>query len=177
VIVGAFCAAAAVLLVVAGVAKIRTAAPAAAMIVLLLPRIRRGRVIARVTGAVEVMSGLVALATGGRVALAVLAGCYLVLTLVATRLATGPQHAPCGCFGAADGTVGAAHVVFDSICLAAAVAGLVRAPGSVFALLDGGTLAGVIVVGQALLLAALGYLSITALPALSAARREVEGVR
>jgi hypothetical protein len=177
VIVGALSAAAAVLLVVAGVAKIRTPAPAAAMIVLLLPRMRRGRVVARAAGTVEMAAGLVALVFGGRVALAVLAGCYFVLTLVAIRLATGPQRAPCGCFGAADGTVGTAHIVFDSICLAAAVAGVVRPPGSVFALFDGGTLAGVTVVAQVLLLAALGYLSITALPALSVARHEVEGVR
>ena len=128
-------------------------------------------------GAVEVASGVAALAAGGRIALCVLAGCYFVLTAVAVRLAAGPQRAPCGCFGAADGTVGVPHVVFDTCCLAAAVAGAVRPPGSVLALFDGGTLAGVTVVAQVLLLATVGYLSITALPALAAARRDVEGIR
>jgi hypothetical protein len=177
VIVGALSAAAAILLVVAGVAKVRTPAPAAAMIALLWHRAPRPRLLARAAGVVETLAGLFALAGGGRIALSVLAGCYLVLTVVAVRLAVGPQRAPCGCFGAADGTVGTAHVVFDLACLGAAVCGFVRPPGSVLELFDGGTLAGVTVVGQTLLLAALGYLSITALPALAAARREVEGLR
>lgn len=173
--VGALSAAAAVLLAVAGLAKLRTPAPAAAMIATVLHRRRRSLVIARLTGLAELVVGALALALGDRLAMALLMTAYLVLTAVAVRLATGPQRAACGCFGAADGEVGPAHAGFDLACLAAAVAGLVRPPSSVVALFDEGALAGVTLVGQVLLLAALGYLSITALPALSAARREVEG--
>jgi hypothetical protein len=177
-VIGALCAAAAVLLIVAGLAKFRTPDPAAAMIVLLWPRFRplhRARVVARAAGAVEFGAGLATLTAGGRIAVALLAACYLVLTAVAIRLATGPKKAPCGCFGAADGTVGAPHVVLDLAGLTVAVFGCVRPPGAVPALFDDGALTGVTVTAQVLLLAALGYLSITALPALSAARREAEG--
>jgi hypothetical protein len=176
---GALGAAAAVLLIVAGLAKFRTPAPAAAMIVMLWPAIRparHARRLARCSGIVELAAGLATLAWGGRATLALLTACYLVLTAVAIRLATGRQRAACGCFGAADGTVGLPHVVLDLVCLTIATWGCVRPPGPVSALFGSGALTGIAVTAQALLLAALGYLSITALPALSAARRQVEGI-
>jgi hypothetical protein len=175
VFLGALCAAAAVLLIVAGLAKIRTPAPAAAMIVLLRPAmgpLRRASRAVRCAGVVEVGVGLAALAVGSRLALALLTACYLALTVVAVRLATGEQRAPCGCFGAADGTVGRVHVLFDVVCLAVCGVGMVRPPGPVTALFGDGVLVGMTVVAQTVLLAALGYLSITALPALSAVRRD-----
>jgi hypothetical protein len=174
-IIEALSAAAAVLLIVAGVAKYRTPAPAASMLALLWPRIRSARRVARASGIVECVAGVATLGFGGRAALALLALCYLVLTLVAIRLATGQQPAVCGCFGAADGTVGLPHVLLDLAGVSVAIWGAVRPPGSVTNLFGSGALTGVTVIAQALLLAALGYLSITALPALSAARREVEG--
>lgn len=173
--VGALSAAAAVLLAAAGLAKLRTPAPAATMIATVLHRRRRPLLIARLAGVAELVVGFVSLAVGNRLAMALLVAAYLVLTVIAVRLATAPQRAACGCFGAADGTVGLAHIAFDLACLGAAVAAFVRRPSSVIALFDQGALVGVAVIGQVLLLAALGYLSITALPALSAARREVEG--
>ena len=112
---------------------------------------------------------------GGWITAALIATCYLVLTAVAVRLATGSRPAACGCFGAADGVVGGAHVVLDLAALGAAVAGCVRPPGAVWTLFDGGPLTGLTVIIQAVLLAALGYVSITALPALTAARRQAEG--
>jgi hypothetical protein len=149
------------------------------MIVMLWPRLRplaRARRIARLAGVVELAAGLATLAVGGRIALSLLAACYLVLTAVALRLATGAQRAACGCFGAADGIVGAPHVVLDLACLGVAGWAFVQSPAGVTALYGGGVLTGLAVTAQALLLAALGYLSITALPALSAARRSVEGM-
>jgi hypothetical protein len=166
-VVGALCTSAAVLLIVAGLAKIRTPAPAAAMIAALLPRARRTAWIARGAGVVEVAIGVAALAAGTRLAMAALALCYLVLTAVAVRLATGPQRVPCGCFGAADATAGRAQVLLDAACLAVALGGALRPPGPVTGLFDGGALVGATVLAQALLLAALGYLSVTALPALA----------
>jgi hypothetical protein len=176
VVVAALSTAAAVLLAVAGLAKLRTPAPAARMLVRFVPRLgsRRARAIARTAGLIEVGSGIAMLAAGGRIAAAVLAACYLVLTIVAVRLATGPEPTPCGCFGAADGDVGIAHIVLDGCALAAALAAVVRPPGGLAAVFHDGGVNGAVVLAQAVLLAALGYLSITALPALVAARRTLE---
>lgn len=170
---GALVAGAAVLLVVAGVAKLRTPAPAAAMLRGFAPRLR-GHGYARAAGVVEIAAGTVALVWGNSIALAV---CYLALLIVAIRLVRKPQGAACGCFGAADGEVGAAHIVLDAVCLAIAVAGVAVSPRSALDLVGDGTLTSYTVVAQAFLAAALGYLSITALPALSSARRSVEAAR
>lgn len=176
-IIAALSAAAAVLLAVAGVAKVRTPGPAATMIVTVWPRLRplrRARLVARAVGVVELGSGIAVLAVGGRVPAVLLIACYLALAAVALRLALGAEHASCGCFGAADGEVGAAHVVLDLCGVGIAVAACVRPPGPITALFADGVLSGLTLCAQALLLAALGYLSITALPALTAARRPLE---
>jgi hypothetical protein len=173
----ALTAAAAVLLAVAGVAKLRTPAPAAGMLVGFWPRLRplsRARALARGAGAVELCVGLAGILVGGRIIAALLAACYLALTAVAVRLATGAQRAPCGCFGAADGDVGAAHVLLDCCATAVAVTALFVDPGNVAGLFHTGIGVGITSCAQAALLAALGYLSITALPALAAARRTLE---
>ena len=166
--------AAAILLAVAGFAKLRTPGPAAAMLAGLGLRPRRARPAARCAGAVEVGVGVSALAVGGHVATAALAACYLALTGVALRLALGGEPAPCGCFGAADGDVGPAHVVLDVAALATAVVGAVAGTSGITSWTAHGTWAAVIAAVQAALLAALGYLSITALPALATARRALE---
>jgi len=169
--------AAAALLVVAGLAKLRTPAPAAGMLVALWPRLlpmARARAVARGAGAVEVGVGVAAVCVGGRIPMAILAACYLALTALAVRLATGAQRTSCGCFGAADGAVGAAHVLLDGSAAAVALAAVFVAPDNVAALFHAGVGVGVTSVVQAALLAALGYLSITSLPALAAARRTLE---
>ena len=178
-LVAALIAAAAVLLVVAGAAKLRTPGPAARMLVGLTPRLRplrRARTLARAAGTVELGTGLAVLAVGGRAAAVALCGCYLVLTVVAVRLALGDESAPCGCFGAADGAVGPAHIVLDLAALGVGVAALVHPVGGVADLFGDGAVTGLTVVAQAALLAALAYLSITALPALTATRRPVENL-
>jgi hypothetical protein len=175
VLVAALTAAAAALLVVAGAAKLRTPAPAATMLAGLGVRpFARARVAARSAAAVEIGVGLAALTFGGRIAAAALAACYLALTAVAVRLATGPEPAPCGCFGAADGDVGLAHVVLDVVALGIAIAAIVVAPSGLAGWFGSDTGVALTAAGQAALLAAAGYLSITALPALSAARRALE---
>lgn len=176
-VITALSGATALLLVVAGAAKLRTPGPAAGMLVGLTPRLRplrRARRVARGAAVVELAAGLSLLAFGGPIPAAVLAACYLALTVVALRLATAPEAAPCGCFGAADGDVGIAHVALDVCGLAVGVAAVVHPAGGVAALFDAGVAAGITACLQAAVLAALGYLSITALPALAAARRTVE---
>jgi hypothetical protein len=170
-------AAAAALLVVAGLAKLRAPAPAAAMLAGLSPRLRplpRARAAVRVAGVVEVGVGLTALVGGGRIAMALLAVSYMALTVLAVRLATGAQPVACGCFGSADGDVGLAHVVLDGCATAIAVIAVFVTPGNVATLFHAGVGVGLISVVQAALLTALGYLSITSLPALMAARRTLE---
>jgi hypothetical protein len=179
-VVAALAGAAAVLLVVAGAAKLRTPGPAAVMLVGLWPALRplrRARRVARLAGTVELATGLAVLAGGGRAALTLLAGCYLVLAAVAVRLLTRDERVPCGCFGAADGAVGAGHVAVDLAAFAVAVWGVARAPSGLATLFDAGPLTGITATGQAVLLAALGYLVITALPALTAARRALEEIK
>lgn len=172
--------AAAVLLLVAGWSKLRTPQPAAAMIRRLRPvragagRSPGGRGVVRWVAVIELATAVAVLATAARAAAIALTLCYLVLAIVAVRLATGAERTACGCFGAADGAVGAPHVVLDVAALAAGVWASVRPPGTIAALFEHGPLVGVTACAQAGVLAALGYLSITALPALLGARRSVE---
>ena len=170
--------AAAALLAVAGVAKLITPAPAAAMLVELWPRPRRPvrtRAVARLFGVVEVSVATAAVVIGGRSTAVLLAACYLVVTTVAVRLATRARPVPCGCFGNADGDVGTAHVVLDCCATAVASAAVFVAPGNVAALFGTGIVVGLLACAQAALLTVLGYLSVTALPALTAARRVWSG--
>lgn len=170
-VVSALAAAAAMLLLVAGVAKLRTPGPAA----MLFRHARRttARRLVRLAAVAEVAVALLALVLGGRVGAGALALGYAVVTAVAVRLATAPQKAPCGCFGAADGDVGRAHVVVDLCCLAAAVtaAATGAAPADLW---HAGGLVGTVAAAQSAVLAALAYLCITALPALAAARSKLE---
>jgi hypothetical protein len=171
-VIGTLGAAAALLLVVSGLAKIRTPAPAGAMIVTLLPRLRRRRLgrPVRAIGGAELAVGGAFLVAGGRVPAALLAGCYLAFLIVAMRLAARRSPIPCGCFGAADAPVGVAHIVLDAVAAGVASAAVVRPVGAAGGLVDHGTLVAVIGVGQAVLLASLGYLAITALPQLTRLR-------
>lgn len=174
----ALLAAAALLLFVAGVAKVRTPGPAAQMLVTVWPRIRpvrRARLVARTVGVIEGAAAVATLVTGSRAAIVVLLLCYLVVTAVAVRLAFGRERASCGCFGAADGAVGVPHLVVDVAAVMVAAWAAARPPGGVGSLFDDGALTGVTLVLQVVLLTALAYLSLTALPALVAARRTVEG--
>jgi hypothetical protein len=180
VISGALLAAAALLLLAAGLAKLRTPGPAAHMIVTVWPRmlpVARARVVARAVGVVEAAAAVATLATGARPAVILLALCYLAVTAVAVRLASGAERASCGCFGAADGAVGVPHLIVDGAALAISAWAAVRPPGGLAALFDDGALTGVTVTAQVVVLTGLAYLSLTALPALVAARRTVEGAR
>ncbi len=173
--VGSLCLAAALLLGGAGLGKLRTPQPAAAMLrravpAGLRPLARAG--VVRAVGVGELAVGVAAVLTGDRSALVLLAVAYLAFLGLAVRLLSAPTPASCGCFGRVDSPVGVGHVVLNLVAAGAAVAGAVRPVGSWGGLLDGAALPGVVGVGQSAVLAVLGYLAITALPALSAARRQ-----
>ena len=107
--------AAAVLLVVAGGAKVVDPAPLVrALRSLGLPHLdlQRGRALVRVGAALEVAVGVAALVTGSRLAALAVAGSYAVFTAVVVRgLLRGGVLASCGCFGRADTPPTRTHAV------------------------------------------------------------------
>lgn len=173
--IGPFAAAAAVLLAVAGLAKLRAPAQAAAMIVALAPSLTRRRpavrAFIRIAAVGEAAVAAAFLILGGRIPAALLAAAYLAFTLVALRLATQRAGTACGCFGAVDSPVGAAHVALNLICVGVTVAAAMSPVAALGGLVRHDAMVAVIGSAQILLLAWLGYLAITALPALASARR------
>lgn len=172
---GALGAAAALLLVGSGLAKLVAPRPAAQTIATLLPGLRHWparTALAYVVAAGEILAGTAVLALGGRLPAVVLAGCYLAFALVAIRLWTAGNRVPCGCFGRSDAPVGVAHIVLDVVAAGACAATAAEPAGPVGGLLRHGPLVATVGVGQVALLAWLGYLAITALPALTALTRE-----
>lgn len=168
--------AAALLLAGAGVAKLRAPDQAAAMLRRAWrTRLNRrpARVLVRTGGLVELAAGAAVIAIGDRAAAALLGCCYLAFLLVAAQLVRRGQRTSCGCFGATESPVGLGHLVVNLAGIGIAIAATVRPPGAVGGLLHHGALTGVAGVGQAVLLAYLAFLSITAFPALLAARRRL----
>lgn len=165
--------AAALLLLGAGVAKIVSPGPARLMLRSIWSRSPTPELPVRVAGAAEIIIGLAVVLTGDRVSAIALASCYLAFDAVTVRLIRRRQHTRCGCFGRADSPVGIAHLVLNTACVGVAAAAAVRPPGALGGLFDGPALAGVVGLGQAALLAYLAFLSVTALPSLTAARREL----
>ena len=168
--------AAALLLAGAGVAKLRAPDQAATMLrAAWRTRLRADavQVLVRIGGFGEIAVGVSVVATGSRVAGALLGCCYLAFLITAWTLLRRGQRTSCGCFGATDSPVGVGHLVVNVVALGFAIASAVRPPGPVGGLFDDDALTGVVGVGQAVLLAYLAFLSITALPALVAARRRL----
>lgn len=146
--------AACVLLVVAGVAKVRE--PASTQQV--LRRLARSRVpvpnwAVRGGGLAELVLGAVALVTSSATPAALVAFCYLAFAgLVAVSIASGSADQGCGCFGGggSDVPLGPLHIVVNlglaTAALAVAAGGGLPAPGveRVAASLLGGLLAWVV---------------------------------
>ena len=87
-----------------------------------------GTVGARIAGLMEIALGVWVVATGSRIACAVLSVAYVVfaLVVVAARRAGAPS---CGCFGASAAPPSAVHVVVNLV--SAAIAALAAATGDV----------------------------------------------
>src|SRR5579871_1193327 len=88
----------AAVLVVAGVAKLRS--PGAAVEALRAAGLTAGRVRARAVGAAEALAGAAVLAVPSRPTLVLAALLYAALTVFAVRLLRSGPVASCGCFGA-----------------------------------------------------------------------------
>lgn len=169
--IGSLALAAALLLGAAGLAKLVAPAPAATMLRRAWPTVRRPVLAVRATAVVEVATALAVLADGGRWSAVALGCCYLAFTALTARLVATRERASCGCFGGAESPVGAAHLVLNIVCTGLATTAVLRPAGPLGGLPDVGALRAAVGLGQAVLLAYLGFLSITALPALNAARR------
>jgi uncharacterized membrane protein YphA (DoxX/SURF4 family) len=102
----------AAVLVVAGVAKLRS--PRAASGALTAAGLPAGSVPARAVGAVEALTGAAVLAEPSRPSLALAAALYAALAWFAARLLrSSAEVASCGCFGA-DAPPSRLHAVFDA---------------------------------------------------------------
>jgi hypothetical protein len=176
--IGILAAAAAVLVLAAGLAKLRRPDPAGAM----LRRALAGRVrpdhdlrnAVRVAAGLEVAVAVLFLVVGGRVPAALLAATYLGFLAVVVLARRRPGATSCGCFGRADAPLGVAHLGLDAVGLLVAALAVGRPVGALGGLLDLAPAPAVIGGAQLLLVAGLGFLSITALPALAAARHPLE---
>ena len=116
--------AAALVLVVAGLAKLRD--PFATADLLAVFRVPRPLAAARGFGALELVTGLAVIAVPGRLLASSVAALYLAFALVAAYLvAARVPLASCGCFGREDTSPGALHVL-----LSIAVAGAAAAAGA-----------------------------------------------
>jgi hypothetical protein len=123
----------------------------------------------RTAGLAELIIGAYALLLGGRVASAVVAATYLALAGMAAVLATSAPGTDCGCFGAAASPAGPTHVVVDALAaLIAGIAVLWPASGLLSAVSAHPATAGATLAAAAVL-TGLGYLALTAVPALLAA--------
>jgi methylamine utilization protein MauE len=175
--IGALELAAALLLAAAGAAKLVAPGPAAAMLRRAVPPLARNLravpAVVRVGGAAELAIGIGVAVTGSRWSALLLALAYAAFAVVAARLIRLGTRQSCGCFGRTDSPVGRPHVALNLAALAVAIAAVVRPAGPAGGLFDHGALAATVGLAQAGLLAYLGFLSITALPALAAARRQV----
>jgi Methylamine utilisation protein MauE len=162
----------AAVLVVAGVAKLR--APASAAAALRAAGLPSGRPLARAVGAAEVAAGTAALAVPSRPALALAAALYAALACVAVRLLRAADLASCGCFGV-DAPPSRVHVLFDAGAALVLAAAALSPPPAVAALAVRAPLAGV---GLVVACAAAAYavtLVLAHLPQAVAAYRPARG--
>lgn len=174
---GAICAAAALLLAASGLAKLRDPSPGVAAARLLLPgRTARWKHVAavRVVATGECAVGTAFLALGGPVPAALVAAGFAGLTGVTIALLATGQRVPCGCFGRADAPASRSHALTNAVCCAAGIACAVTPVGALGGLLDASPAVAAVGAAQIVILAGLGYLAMTAWPALTVARRAVE---
>lgn len=162
--------AAAILLLVAGAAKVAT--PAATRVALRTAGLPSAPLVARGLGVVECAIAVSALAAGGRIPAVLVTLTYLGFAGFSAQLAKRSRGtADCGCFGASSAPVGTLHVVLN-LATAAAVAGAVVKPSDdLLAAASDTPWAGAPFYAVTALLAWATYVALTALPALVAATK------
>jgi Methylamine utilisation protein MauE len=139
-----------------------------------LPRFLSTRLLVRIGGAVEVVIGVGAMATGGPVFAVLVAASYFAFAgFVVVALRSGKPISSCGCFGKVDTPPSPVHVVLDlafgAVAVAAAVVGDVALPD----VLADQPLHGLPFVVLLAISCYLVFLAFTALPKTMAVVREV----
>jgi hypothetical protein len=171
--------AAALLLAAAGLAKVRqrmpVRSPFAAAAVPGLARLPAA-LATRLAGAAELLIGVVALGLGGRIGAALIAAGYAALTVLAARMVAVEAGQDCGCFGRPS-PVSHWHTGVNLAGLLIGLAGLAVPAGSLPAEIVRHPVTGLALALAATMLAYLGYLTMTALPALRSAVADLEMVR
>jgi hypothetical protein len=161
--------AAAGLLVLAGLPKLRDPAPLVRA--LRSAGLPGGRSLVRVLAVLEVAAGLAALAWPGRITGSLVALAYLTFTaFVALALARGGVLASCGCFGRPDTPPTRAHLVVTAVLAASGVAVALdtEAAGPWWSAASSGSVT-VVLAAYAVLVGVLAYLVIAVLPTLTPA--------
>lgn len=170
----------ALLLAVAGLAKVHRPGPTGKAIrAAPIPgaAVLGSTIMVRCLGLVEVLVGALVLGWGGPIPAALFALSYLVLTLVAAVMITKAPAADCGCFGASAEPVSRWHVAVNAGYTLIAAAAIVWPQDSVFGELKSLGAAVIPLFGLAVLLAWLSYQLMTSLPALLEQRAKVAAPR
>jgi uncharacterized membrane protein YphA (DoxX/SURF4 family) len=156
----------ALLLVAAGLAKLRAPEATRTALAALGAPGPFARLLARSIGVVELGAGAWALAVGSRSVAVALVAIHLLFTSVTVALLRRPG-VPCGCFGAQDAPASPAGVAANAVSAAVAALAVAWPPGGVASAFDD-RLAGTLTFVLAALTAWLAYVAHGALPALGA---------
>jgi hypothetical protein len=171
--------AAALLLAAAGLAKLRQRSPArSAFAAAAVPGARRlpAGLANRLSGTVELAVAAVVLGAGGRLAGVLIALCYGLLAALSARMVAIEFGQDCGCFNRPS-PVTHWHTGVNLTGALIGVLAAVLPARSLLAELARQPVSGAALLLASVLLAYLGYLTMTALPALRAAAADLEMVR
>lgn len=129
----------------------------------------------RAIGIGEVLVAGWMIVVGDLAAAIAMACCYLAFTLVTMLLLQrAPGSADCGCFGRARSPLSRIHLAANIGFLVAAGVTVALPPGPLMTAIGTQPAAGAPLLALVALLAVIGYLLVTALPALALARRRLE---
>lgn len=170
----------ALLLAVAGLAKVHRPGPTGKAIRAASVPGAAGlgsTVMVRLLGLIEVLVGALVLGWGGPIPAALLAVSYLILTIVAAVMIRTAPAADCGCFGASAEPVSRWHVAVNAGYTLIAAAAVRWPQDSVVGELKSLGAAVIPLFGLAVLLVALSYQLMTSLPALLDQRAKVAAPR
>lgn len=168
--------AAAILLGVAGFGKLVRPTPTSrAVIAAEIPgaSLLSALPVVRLIGLIEIVIAGMVLGAGGPVPAALLAIGYLLLAVVAWRMIRLAPGQDCGCFGTSTEPSSWSHVAVNAAAALVGVAGVVLPQPSLGTIVEQQGAQAILLLGGSLLLAWLGYLALTALPALSRAAQRV----
>jgi uncharacterized membrane protein len=171
--------AAALLLCAAGMAKLRRPAPTrSALAAAGVPGAQRlgAKAANRLSGAVELAVGAVALLVGGRVAAAAIALGYLILAALSARMMSIESGQDCGCF-TKPVPVSHWHTAVNLSCMLAGLVALAAPADSLISRFGDAPVTASTLLLAAAVLAYLAFLVMTALPELITATAELEVAR